>query len=424
MRTSGPGGWSLKSIYGLAILTLIYTLNYADRQILGLVLPLIKKEMHLSDVGLGLITGFVFVLFYSIMGVPIARLADRSNRRNILAIGLAFWSLMTSLSGVVANVWQLAGARFLMGAGEATGVAPSTSIVADMFSKSKRPLAMAILTSGSSLAALLFFPLIGWLAQTWGWRACFMASGAFGLVLAVVLALTVPEPARSGSEGAAKVAQEPFAATARFLFSSNAYAFTVVGGAFIGVSLYASQVWHPSFLARVHHLSLIQIGSSIGLMRGVAGLAGTVLGGVATARLSRRDDRWRLWLPGLVCILALPSELVFLLSPSLPAALIGMLLYHLFTAAHLGPVYAVCQNIARPSMRATATAIFLLSANLFGQVIGPLAVGYLNDRWAAAYGPEAIRYSLILGGACAFVGGALFVLGARGLGRDIARAES
>ena len=329
----GPDGWTAKSVYGLAVLTLIYTLNYADRQILGLVLPLIKKDMHLSDVGLGLITGFVFVLFYSIMGVPIARLADRSNRRNILGIGLAFWSLTTALSGVAANIWQLAGARFLMGAGEATGVAPSTSIVADSFDRARRPLALGILTSGSSLSALLFFPVIGWVAQVYGWRACFVLSGAFGLGLAALLMLTVPEPPRAGVAAKAKVVQEPVAVTARFLAGSRAYILTVIGGAFIGVSLYASQVWHPSFLVRVHHLSLIQVGSSIGLVRGLAGLSGTVLGGLLTVRLSRRDDRWRLWLPGLACILALPAELVFLLSPSLPVALGGMLLYHLFTAA-------------------------------------------------------------------------------------------
>jgi MFS family permease len=419
-----PGGWTVKSAYALAVLTVIYTLNYADRQVLGLVLPLIKRDMHLSDVSLGLITGFAFVLFYTLVGVPIARLADRANRRNILLAGLTLWSLMTALTGAVTSVPQLAATRFLMGAGEAAGVAPSSSIVADLFDKARRPLAMAILTSGSALAALIFFPLIGWIAQTHGWRTCFYFAGSWGLVMAVLLITTVAEPQRAGLARGAKVAQESLGATARFLLSSRSYVLTVAGGAFVGISLYAGQVWHPSFLARVHHLNMVQIGASVGVVRGIAGLSGTLLGGLLADRLGRRDDRWRLWVPGIACMVVLPAELLFLLSPSLPVAFVGMALVHLCLGMHFGPVYAICQNIAKPTMRATATATFLLAANLFGQIIGPLAVGYLNDRWAIHYGQEAIRYSLILGGVCAAIGGLLFLAGARTLARDTTRAET
>ena len=418
------GRWTLVSAYGLAVLTLILALNYADRQILGLVLPLIKREMHLSDLSLGLITGFVFVLFYSILGVPIGRLADRRSRRNILGIGLAFWSLMTFLSGFVVNIWQLAAARFLMGAGEATVIAPSLSIVADMFDRARRPLAIAILASGSSLSALLFFPAIGWLAQNYGWRVCFIVSGAFGIAAAALLFLTVPEPLRAGTRDGEETIQESVGATVRFLLGSRAYIMILLGGAFMGISVYAAQVWFPTFLVRVHHLNMLQIGYSIGLVRGVAGLTGTIAGGLVTAWLAQFDDRWRLWIPGFACMLILPAQLLFLLSPSLPIALGGMLLGEFFFAVQIGPIYAACQVVARPAMRATATATFLFFANVFGQVIGPLTVGYLNDRWAAAYGPEAIRFSLIFGSACALLGGLFLVVGARSLTRDLARAEA
>ena len=416
-----PGGWSLRSAYTLAVLTLIYTFNYVDRQILALVLPLLKKDLHLSDTSLGLISGFAFVLFYSLLGVPIARLADRSNRRNILAVGLTVWSLMTALTGAVTSIWQLAATRFLMGAGEASGVAPSNAMVSDIFDKASRPLALAILTSGTSLAALIFFPITGWISQTWGWRDAFYAAGVAGLVLALLLIFTVPEPKRTDRR---KGPQEGFRTAMAFLAGSPAYVLTVIGGAFVGVSLYASQIWNPSFLVRVHHLSMVQVGASIGVVRGIMGLTGALVGGVLADRLGRRDERWRLWIPGLACMAVLPAELLFLLSPGLGPALVGLALASFFTSMHLGPVYAACQNLARPSMRATAAAVFLLFANLVGQVVGPLAVGWLNDYWRSAYGEAAIRYSLILGSGCAFLGGMLIASGAWRMARDTARAEA
>lgn len=411
------------SIYALALLTLISALSYTDRQLLGLMLPLIKEDLRLSDTSLGLITGFAFVLFYSIAGLPIARLADRGNRRNILGAGLALWSLMTGLTGLAVNVWQLAAARFLLGAAEATGAAPSMSMAADLFRKPDRPMAMAVLSTSSSLAALVGLPLLGWIAMTHGWRTPFMAAGCVGLMLTLLLVLTVAEPARERTSGAARPARESILATTAFLAGSRAYVYMVCGGALAGVSLYASQVWHPSFLARVHHLDIAQVGAAVGVPRGVAGLAGTLIGGAVADHLGRRDAFWRLAAPGLACMLALPAELVFLFSPHLPIALAGMLAYHLLLAMHFGPLYAACQSVARPGMRCTAIAVFLLTANLTGQILGPLGVGYLNDRWAAAIGPQAIRYSLTLGSVCVLLGGGLMLAAARRLAADSDRAE-
>src|SRR4051812_42219158 len=190
------GGWNGRSRYVVVILTVIYALNFVDRQILALMLPQIKRELQLSDSQLGLISGIAFVLFYSILGLPIARLADRSSRQRILAIGLTFWTLMTAATGLVRNAWQLALTRFLMGAGEAAGLAPTHSMVADIFSPPRRPFALAIVTAGNSLSALVFFPAVGWIGQQYGWRAVFYVSGIFGLVVAVIFYLTVPEPLR------------------------------------------------------------------------------------------------------------------------------------------------------------------------------------------------------------------------------------
>ncbi len=418
------GGWSPRSVYVVIFLTLIYAFNYADRQILALVLPLLKADMALSDAQLGLISGAAFVLFYTILGIPIARLADRANRRNILAIGFGFWSIMTMLTGFVGNVWQLTATRFLMGAGEASGVAPSHSMLSDIFDKMRRPFALAIVVSGTSVSALIFFPLVGWISQNHGWRAAFYVAGVAGIFLSVLFALTVKEPVRGGTTSAPTVAQERFWTSIRFLFGSRAFVFTIIGGSFMGISLYSAQIWHPTFLVRVHHLSLAEVGASIGVLRGILGLVGAMLGGFLADRLGRRDERWRLWVPGLACMMILPAELTFLLVPNLAVSLAGLGMTSLFAAMHFGPLYASVQSIARPAMRAMAAAVFLLFANLIGQITGPFVVGVLNDHWAAEYGDLAIRYSLIFGGICAFVGGAVMLVGASSLSRDTAKAES
>jgi predicted MFS family arabinose efflux permease len=411
------------SAYALALLALVWAANYTDRQMLGLLIPPIKADLHLSDTSLGLVTGLGFVLLYSLLSVPVARLADRSNRRNILAIGLAVWSLMTCLTGLVANIWELAATRFLLGAAEAAAVAPSISLIGDMFSASRRPLTLSVLTTGSGLSAILFIPLVAMLAQAQGWRTAFLAAGYTGLALAAVVALTVKEPARGGPAAPDRPAPA-LAATARFLAGSRAYLFTLGGGAFAGVSLYATQVWHPSFLARVHHLDLAQIGWATGALRGSASIVGAILGGVLAERLGRRDTRWRLIVPGLACVLAWPAELVFLTSPDLSIALAGMACCHLLTAMHFGPVYAVCHSVAKPGMSSTSTALFLLAGNLAGQIIGPLAIGLLNDQGAALFGAEAVKYSLLVGAVSLPIAGLLMIVGARSLSTDIRRAEA
>src|SRR5690606_5466847 len=157
---------------------------------LGLVLPLIKADMHISDTTLGLVSGVAFAFFYSIMGVPIARLADRFSRRNIIAVGLFVWSLATLATGMVANVWQLVVTRFLLGAGEASSIAPSNSIACDLFGKVSRPMAIALLGTAASVSSIVLVPIAAWISQEYGWRAAFMAAGAPGLVLAALLLAT------------------------------------------------------------------------------------------------------------------------------------------------------------------------------------------------------------------------------------------
>jgi len=415
----------LYAAYTLAFLTLISAFNYLDRGVLGLALPLIKREMQVSDTALGLVSGLAFALFYTLLGIPIASLADRWNRRNIIAVGFAFWSLMTALTGFVTNIWQLALVRFLMGSGEACGIAPSNSMLADLYRDQRRPLVLAIFGTGVSLASIVFFPLLGWVGQHHGWRAMFITCGAPGLVLALLFRLSVAEPARGRSE------QEPrayrvysIAEALSFLLGSRAYLFILVAAMFMGATVYAGSTWNASFLVRIHHLRLAQVAASIGPIQGFAGGVGVLLGGTLTDQLSRRDDRWRLWLPALACLLAAPAQVLFLLGQTRLQWMVGLALTSLFAIAHQGPVFAASMSVAQVRMRAVAISLLVLTSGLLGQILGPLLVGALSDYLRGQLGDSSIRYSLLV--VAGFAAGAAISLfcAARHLRTDRLRATA
>jgi MFS family permease len=410
MKDSGaPGGdgaapaerWTPGVGYFLGFLTLISMFNYMDRSLLGLVLPLIKADLQLSDTALGLISGLAFVLFYSTLGIPIASLADRSNRRNIVAIGFAFWSLMTAVSGSVVNGWQMAMTRFLMGAGEAAGLAPSQAMIADRFSANRRPLALSIFTSAFALDALIFLPLAAWGADTLGWRTVFHISGGIGIALALIFYLTVPEPVRGATDpSVVKVERMPMFTALRILSRSREYVLLMVGVSFTGGALYASGTWQTAFLTRVHGFSITQIGAVIGPIRGVLALAGILGAGFLANWLGKRDLRWRLWVPALSCLLFVPGQIMMLLSDTNWVWMTGLGITALLTTAYQGPVYAAVANIAPPHMRAVAMSVLVFFTGLAGQVCGPLIVGMLNDMLLPRFGDHGIRYSLLVVAAC------------------------
>lgn len=425
---AAPGArldWSVYSAYTLGFLTLISAFNYLDRGILGLALPLIKAEMHVSDTLLGLVSGLAFALFYSLLGLPIAWLAERWSRRNIIALGFAFWSLMTAVTGFVANLWQLGIARFLMGAGEACGLAPSNSMVSDLFREGRRPLALGVLGVASSIAYIAFYPAIGWVGERYGWRAMFTVCGLPGAVLAVLFFLTVREPVRGASESRkSSLDVDSLAAMVRFLLASRAYVLMLAGAMFMGASAYAGGTWNATFLMRVHHLRLEAVAASIGPLQGLFGGAGILLGGLLTDVLGRRDERWRLRVPAIACLLVAPAEVLFLLGAGRLAWMTGFALTSLLALAHQAPVFAVAMSVAKVRMRAVAVSMMVLVASLLGQVLGPLLVGILNDRLHASLGDSAVRYSLLLVAVCAVAAAAAFAGAVRFVEHDRLRAAA
>jgi MFS family permease len=419
----GHRDWSPVAVYSLAFLSLISVFNYLDRSILGLALPLIKTEMQVSDTALGLVSGLAFVLCYSLLGVPIAWAADRYSRRNIIAIGFAFWSLMTIATGFVGSIWQLAMARFLMGAGEACGIAPSNSMIADLFRRARRPLALALFGMANSVAFIAFFPIAGWIAERHGWRAMYIVAGIPGLLLAWLFRVTVREPRRGAmEERAPAVRSDAFWPALRFLLGSRTYLYLLVGATFMGANAFAAGAWTPTFLQRVHGMGIAEIAGAIGPVRGLLGGAGVLAGGLLIDRLASHQAVWRVRLPAAACILVGPAELLFLLGDQRWLWLTGFGLTSLLTLVHQAPVFAAAVNVARLRTRALAIALLLTAAGLLGQVGGPAIVGMLNDYLAPAYGVAAIRYSLLIIAVTPILAGLAFWRAAAHYAADIERA--
>jgi MFS family permease len=411
--------------YVLALLTIIYALNFLDRTIFNVLIEPIKKEFALSDTTMGLLAGFGFVLFYSLLGIPIARVADRLNRRNIVALAFAFWSAMTALCGMASSVATLTLARIGVGIGESAGTPASQSMVADLFGKNERPRALGIYAIGTYLGVFLGYFIGGYVNQHYGWRMAFFTAGLPGIALAAVVWLTVAEPKRGSKSGvmAETFAPEPIGPTLGFLASQKSFVIVLIGFCLTTYTNYATAAWIPPFLARVHHLNSAEIGTYAGTFKGLFGMAGTLVGGLVVARISRGDDRWKLWAPAITSGLAGPVFAWCMLTPDFTTMVAALAATSFLVGFHLGPIFAIAQTVARPSMRALASAIILLTATCFGQGVGPLAVGMINDALKNDYGADAVRYSLLSAAVTTTLGALLFVWAAASIRRDIERAQ-
>lgn len=412
--------------YVLGVLFLVYVCNFIDRQVLSILLDDIKRDLQVSDTAMGLLAGFAFVVFYTIAGIPIARWADRGSRRSIIAIGLAFWSAMTAACGLAQNFVQLALARVGVGVGEAAGSPPAHSLIADYFPPERRSTALAIYGAAVYPGTMMAFLLGGYIRQWFEWRTVFFIVGLPGILLALLVRFTVKEPPRGMSEGAvSQAAQAPatLRETLRYLLGCPSYLLIMAGSSVQSLSGYSVMVWGPSFLRRVHGLSSVEIGTTLGLAVGIAGFAGALLGGRLTDRLGSRDPRWYMRLPAIAALLALPLVSGFLLTDDLTLAIACFAPYYALGALYLGPMFAMTQGLVRLRMRATASAILLFVVNLIGLGLGPLMVGIFNDTVFAGYGQGAIRYSLLMGAWAGGIASLLFWAASRRLPADLARAR-
>lgn len=411
--------------YVLFVLVLAYLFSFVDRQILAILLPAIKAEFVVGDTVLGFLAGPAFALFYATLGIPIAVLADRGNRRNLIAAALALWSGMTALSGMANSVLQLVLARIAVGVGEA-GLSPAAhSIIADLYPPSRRATAMGIFTLGISLGIAIAYFAGGWVAEHLGWRQAFLLVGAPGLVLALLIRLTVREPSRGQSEALEDSLPRPsVAAVARFLMRRRAFVYLTLGAATASFGGYSVGSFFPSFLARSFALSLTDIGIYMGLVLGLLGGVGFAGGGFIADRFSQRAQRTGLlWVAGAMLIAWLFSLAVYQ-AWNLQSVLVLFLVPAILSNAYLPVCLAHTQNLVALRMRSVASALMLFVLNIVGLGLGPQATGLLSDALRSTQGDDSMRMALfIVVGASAPIAALCFYLASRHIDADLARID-
>ena len=421
-RNSTLGRTTGGAVFILVLLCLVNAFSYVDRSMLALVLPQLTRELALSDTVTGLIAGLPFALCYAICAIPLAWVADNHNRRNLLAGALAFWSAVTALTGSVQSGWQLAAARFGLGAGEAAGHPTTASLIANTFDVKSRTVAFAALSASVSLGPLIGFPVVGWMLAHYGWRAAYHAVGLAGMVVAGIFFLAVREPPRAvRRDTAAKVVFLPGVGK---LLKTPSYAFVVFAGGFNAINQGALLTWGPTFLDRVHHLGPRDIGIYFGTVRGIAGLAGALAAAVIVGMLVRRDIRWQIRAAIVVAVLPFLSDMTFLFAPQPLLWQTGLGLSSLFTQFVVAVSYPLYVNVAPTNLRATASAFYFLIASLMGFILGPFIVGALNDILVPRLGEGAIAISMAAASSTALISALLLILANRTWARDMERAEA
>jgi MFS family permease len=414
---------SSRAYYALLVLTVVFALNFMDRNVASILIDPIKKEFQLSDTVMGLIVGFGFTVLYALLGIPIARLSDRGNRRNIISAGLFIWSAFTALSGFAYNTFTLAATRVGVGIGESCGWAPSVSMISDYFPRTARARAIGILASASTIGAALGFLVGGVIGEQYGWRNAFFVAGIPGILMVLVLRFTVTEPEHGASEaGDVDRFSYPLGAVLRFILSQKSAVIVTVATIALGIAAYGYGTWTPSLLRRVHHMSGAQIGYWLGTLHLALGVVGAFCGGYLADIAGKRDPRWLAGVPAILFLLYIPAVLVISLAPTTTWCLIGIGAQTFLTAALYGPCWSLIQSVVRVRMRSVALAISLALNTFIGLGLGAPLIGAVNDALLPHYGPESIRFSMLTPAIFLLVGAVLFCMTAKDVDGDIQRA--
>jgi MFS family permease len=381
------------SWYALAVLTFINIFGYMDRIALSILMQPIKLDLHLSDQQLGLLSGIAFALFYAVLGVPLARLADRSSRVRLISVCLTLWSTMTALCGFAQNYTQLFLARVGVGVGEAGCVPPAHSLIGDYFPRAKRALGVSLFNAGAAVGVSVGMFAIGAMGETLGWRASLQIVGLMGLPLAAVTFLTLREPVRPKIERAdAESASKAIGG----LLRRPAFVHLSIAFSLGQVATHGFSQWAPTFLIRSFHMGMAEIGAWIGAISAGGGVLGVVVGGLLAARLIPRDSRWELWLPGGALATCIPLFVIMVLSPFAWLVLMMKMFIGFFGAISSGVAIAAVQSFAEPSRRATAVSLVLFLSALLGGGAGPYLIGLASDMLEPAFGQESLRYAFLI----------------------------
>ncbi|HEX5648312.1 MAG TPA: MFS transporter [Steroidobacteraceae bacterium] len=403
----------------LVMLVLVYTFNFIDRQIVGILAIPIKADLGLTDTQLGLMGGLAFALFYTLLGIPIAMLADRANRTVIMSIALVVWSAMTAVCGFAQNFTQLFLARLGVGVGEAGGVAPAYSLVADYFPSEQRARALAVYSFGIPLGSALGIFFGGLIASLIDWRTAFMAVGIAGVVLAPIFKLVVREPARGRYDPTGAAARPAsLREVLRVLLGKPSFWGLSLGASASSMMGYGLFFWLPSFFVRTHGLTLLQASLYFAAILLVGGMAGIWLGGWSADRFGAGKRRAYAMIPATAFLLTLPFYVAAVTTTSLALSFALFLVPTALGLVWLGPVLSAIQHVVPSGMRATASAVFLFINNLIGIGLGTVMLGAISDMLSARFGADSLRYAILSGTVFYVVAASLFLLSARRLERD------
>jgi predicted MFS family arabinose efflux permease len=425
--------------YVLGALLIVYTFNFIDRVVIGIIQEPIKEEFGLTDFQLGLLGGPAFAILYTLLGIPIARLAERTNRMTVLSICVALWSVMTAACGFAVNYATLFAARVGVSIGEAGCTPPANSVISDYFPAERRASALSIYALGIPIGSMIAAVGGGWIATQVGWREAFIWLGVPGVVLALIVKFTVKEPPRS----APKTDTPSFVSAVAALAKKPTFWNAAFGSALASFVGYGVGQYLTSFMIRTHNFTLFNAAVIIGVILGVCAAIGTFSSGFLADRISKRHPNALAWLPALGFAIATPLYLLAFVLPNIWMAMPALMVAAITHYFYLGPMYAMTQGVVAPRMRATAVAVLLFIVNLLGYGLGPPVIGALSDYLAntqliplglstemcadaarrgdaqCAAGAEAGLRWAMMAGVCLYLWAGLhFLLSARTLRRD------
>jgi len=411
----------------LFMLLVVYCLSYVDRQIIGILALPIKTDLTLSDSQLGLMGGFAFAIFYTATGIPIARLADRFNRTWIITASLTLWSGFTAVCGLATGFWGLFLARLGVGIGEAGGVAPSFSIVADYFPPKQRARALAVLTLALPIGSAIGLFIGGFLAASYGWRTAFLTMGIIGILVAPVFLLIVREPVRGRLDPAPLVGAKvrpSFVDVLTHVRRKPSFWWLSIGSAMASMLSYGLAFWLPAFIHRTHGLGLVTTSQYLSAITLIGGVAGIIGGGWISDHLGSRNRAAYALVPAVAFLIGFPFLLAGVSLANLTVVFLVLLVPQAMSVVWTGPSVAAVQQLAPASMRATASSIYLFITNLIGLGVGTYCFGAVSDAFTTRFGDSALHYAIM---ACALVLYPLAILfywmASRSLARDWEGAE-
>ena len=409
------------------MLVVVYIFNFIDRSILGILVEPIKADLGVSDTAMGFLGGIAFAIFYTFVGIPIARMADNGSRLNVLTVSLALWSGATALCGFALNFWHLLGARIGVAVGEAGGSPPSHSMISDMFPPEKRATALAIYALGIPIGTMLGNLGGGWINEAFDWRTAFLVVGAPGLVLAVILRLTLREPPRGSAEGVQIKSGDapPVAEVFKYLWARKSFRYLSLGAALHAFVGYGIGYWIPAMYSRSHGMGTADMGTALFYL-GFASIAGTFLGGYMGDKFAKRDVRWYVWLPGLATLISLPFTAFGYLWHDPKTALWVLSVHYFLGAYYLGPTFSMTQGMVGLRMRALAASISLFILNIIGLGMGPQFTGILSDLLNAFtdLGTESLRWALVLSLVFNLVSAVFYLKAGKTLEEDLAAGRA